>query len=265
MRRRCSAIALVLGLASAEDARADERTACLDAHVEGQRAEQAGELQRATALYAQCTLPACPAVIRKDCSLWRERSDRATPTVILRVRDARGHDVAGAVHVDGQLIAEGARGRPLPLNPGVHRVHVTGRDGRDASMTVMAVSGEKDRLVDVVLDAPTRTEAPARPPREPILHWAPLTLATLGVGGIATFAAVGLGARATDHDLETTCAPRCDPSRVDDLRARYLVADVSLAVGAVALVAAGVWLTLRATSSSATSSPSAEGFTRLRF
>src|SRR5678810_648432 len=71
---------------AARTARADQSAtaACMEAHAEGQRAEQRGELNAATQRYASCTLAACPSAIRRDCTEWRERALRTMPTIIIR-------------------------------------------------------------------------------------------------------------------------------------------------------------------------------------
>lgn len=62
-------------------------------------------------------------------------------------------------------------------------------------------------------------------------------IGVIGLGAFAYFAAVG----SSDVDrLRETCAPRCTESAVDRARTKIIVANVSLAVGALALGSAAV-------------------------
>lgn len=246
-RRLLATAALVVGwMLQVDTAHADPRDNCLEAHIEGQKLEHAGQLRSASRIYATCTSPTCPAAIRKDCDEWRQRTQRATPTIVVRTTDEAGRDLQATLSVD-DVPVELALGRAIELDPGPHRVDVSAPGRTPTSVSVVAVAGEKDRILPVVLSAPVPAPLPLSADRPSVLHWAPLTLAGVGAVGVTLFAVVGLGARADDRALAGSCAPACNPSRADDLRERYLVADVSLAVGAAFLVGAGIWLAVRAT------------------
>ena len=60
----------------------------------------------------------------------------------------------------------------------------------------------------------------------------------LAIGSFAYFGALGKG---KEGDLKERCAPACDQSEADSVKRLYLIADVSLVVGAAAL-GAGVYL-----------------------
>jgi hypothetical protein len=62
----------------------------------------------------------------------------------------------------------------------------------------------------------------------------------LALGGFAYFAASGVS---SENELASKCAPTCDPSQVDPIKRRYLVADVMLVSGVLALAAA-TWIFL---------------------
>lgn len=62
----------------------------------------------------------------------------------------------------------------------------------------------------------------------------------MGAVGAASFTYFGLKARAADRALES-CAPSCDANEVHDIRRDYLLANLSLGVGALGLLGAGAW------------------------
>ncbi len=72
----------------------------------------------------------------------------------------------------------------------------------------------------------------------------------LGGFGLASLGAYGMftywGKK--DNDLLSRCAPDCSPASLDHIRKLYLVADISLGVGVVALGAA-TWVALSSGSS----------------
>jgi hypothetical protein len=67
----------------------------------------------------------------------------------------------------------------------------------------------------------------------------------LGIAGVTAFAALALSGKSDESALARPmamggCAPYCTPSQVDPIRTKFVVADISLAVGIVALAAAAV-------------------------
>src|SRR5262249_27389170 len=69
--------------------------------------EEGGELRA-------CSRPACPPVIRQDCSQWVGEVLEQLPSVVIGARDGEGHDVVAArVSIDGVVVAERLDGRPV--------------------------------------------------------------------------------------------------------------------------------------------------------
>jgi hypothetical protein len=135
-----------------------------------------------------------------------------------------------AVSIDGVEVASRLDGRSVPVDPGEHRVRfVWGRAQQERR--VLFVVGEKNRKIEARFAEP---EPPApRPAAARPSPW-PWALGAVGVVGLAGFAGFGLSGRADLRDLDG-CAPRCDPERVDDAKGKYVIADLSLAVGIVGL------------------------------
>ena len=57
----------------------------------------------------------------------------------------------------------------------------------------------------------------------------------VGVIGIGSFAFFGVTGKNDLNDLKSTCAPNCEPSKLDDAKTKLLIADISLGVGILAL------------------------------
>ncbi len=98
----------------------------------------------------------------------------------------------------------------------------------------------------------------------------PATIAAGGVGlvGMGLFIGFGVSNQSTYSDLEETCAPRCGPAFDDQIAAGErdgLIANISLGVGAVGLVAAGIFGTLYLTQDAEVAVGPNEARLRLRF
>jgi hypothetical protein len=67
--------------------------------------------------------------------------------------------------------------------------------------------------------------------------------AGVGVVALSSFAYFGLSARSDVADMQNTCKPNCPADRVDAARSKFVAADISLGIGALALgVAGALWV-----------------------
>src|SRR5258706_15978308 len=66
---------------------------CASASETGQRARQTENLLDARDDFRACSVADCPSLIRADCTGWITDLQRETPSIILRARDSRDHDV----------------------------------------------------------------------------------------------------------------------------------------------------------------------------
>jgi hypothetical protein len=228
-----------------------ESMACIEAAESGQAARDRGEFLKAREILAMCTAAECPGIIRRDCSTWLEDVRARTPSVIVVVRDATGRDVtAGKLTVDAAPHA--LDGAAIELDPGTHLVRVEGAATAEERIVVSA--GEKGRAVTLTIDQKPAIVAPKQPLPPAVTGEGPhvpvgsFLLAGLGVAGFAVFGVFGeMGISDADH-LRNTCAPGCQPSDVDAVHTKLIVADVGLGVGIVA-VAAATWIAVRGLSS----------------
>ncbi|MBK6696410.1 MAG: hypothetical protein IPG50_30105 [Myxococcales bacterium] len=236
-----------------------DKAACSASYTNAQRSQRRGSLLEARRELAVC-LRECSAAVHVDCARWVDEVERAIPSLIVSVRRG-GADVATArIVVDGTI--PHSAGLATELDPGPHRIVVT--DGATVrEETVVLAEGEKGRRLTVELPAPSEQSAAAPAPQRDgapqsnaRVPTAAIALGSVGVLGLASFGTFGLLGAAKYSDLET-CRPGCAPNDVTTTRTYYAVADVSLAVGVVALGAAAIVFLSRASHRGAALVPSA--------
>lgn len=260
------ALTLVVSLA-AHVARAEEPVDCPSASERGQRLRAQNQYRDALEQFRSCAQATCPTVVRKDCVKWQSELEETMPSIVVGVVDENGRDMAEAeIAVDGMMVAERVDGKPLPIDPGPHELRATASERVPTTVPVVIRVGEKNRLVqlkfaaklhrvsaETFAPAPSSAPPPAAAPRETsrVRHdyLPPLPTVILGgVGalGLGAFAALGITAKSQLGVLRDGCAPSCAPNEVDAVQRRMLAADLSLAVGVVALGAGTVLWVLNA-------------------
>jgi hypothetical protein len=259
---RWSALAAVAAVASAASpARADGKDACFDAAEQAELARHQGDLMTAHKDLLVCAAGgSCPLAVRRDCTQWLGEVEAALPSIVIHARDGEGHDVVDArVLVDGAQVADRLTGTALPLNPGPHRIRLETATGGTYEEQIVAVEGQKDRLVEATISShpseggsttPPADAAPAAPASSERQASGRLWL----VGGLAALGVVGLGfatgfevaGQSQYGNMKNGCAKtgNCLPDDVSSTKQMlYVLAPMSFAVGVVALGAAGaLWL-----------------------
>jgi hypothetical protein len=239
------AFALGLGLellAWAGPARAEDRLhECVTAHAEGQSLKNEGKLVRARARFAACLAEDCPALVREDCAAFERAATRALGSVVFSAIDQDGRATSEpVVSVDGSETFARLDGRPVLLDPGPHRVLFRHPDGSVRELELTLSEAEQRQVVadfrSVKVDTPPSDGRKAA-------RTAILVSGGLAVVGLGAFTYFGLAGHAIQSDLEE-CKPNCqNPDDLDRMHARYVAADISLAVALVAAgVGAYVWL-----------------------
>lgn len=269
---RVALLAVAVGILPFARAEASESTQqCLGAYEAGQRLRQTGDLITAAGELRVCGGPACPVRMQGDCQRWLDDVERSTPTVIFRVRDAHGEQLANVtVSIDGAS-AKRLDGRALLMNPGEHRIVFEHPGFQSLETPVFVTEGEKLEPREVTLeplvgldpadhllprDATSGMSDAARAPAEAgssVSAW-PLALGAVGVLGGAGFVYFGVRAKSGETDLEQ-CSPDCTQAHVDDVKRNYLWSNVSLGVGLAGLLGAGLWLVLDEPSAQGSASP----------
>jgi hypothetical protein len=260
-----------------------DKQTCAVAYENAQQLRGKLKLRRARDQLLICGHSTCPAVVTKDCNAWLDEVETELTSVIFRVKDSRGQDVTDVrVTMDDEHLRDRLDGVPLFLDPGQHTFSFE-TPTASQQIRQMLRKGDRDRTIDIVLrtrqeDAAAKPEtaidldrgdagvwggrsadarpdeatSEAKPPieiqlAEPGGHGppGPGTYVAAGVGAVAltTFAYFGLSASSDAETLRKECAPSCASERVDAIRNKLVVANVSLGIGIAALgVGGALWL-----------------------
>ncbi len=225
--------------------------ACIAAHEDAQTLRNQKKLHAARAQFVACARAECPVVLRKECADQLALVEKDAPTVALEARDDDGKDTTDVtVKLDGAQIADKLTGIAVDVEPGEHVFRFERADGKSIEQKVLVVEGEKNRKVVgdfstlVPKPPPHEDHVTPPPPPPPEKKVSPLVFVTGGLTLVAgaSFAYFALHGKGTEHDLQKSCEPHCTGSDVSPIKRDYLVADISLAVGVVALAATVVLL-----------------------
>lgn len=158
--------------------------ACTTLAEDGQRLRAAGKLIDARDRLMACSATECPQVVRADCAQWASEVLASTPTIVIDAKDTSGNDVADAkVFIDDKRVADRIDGRPIPVDPGSHRIRLERADGSTGSQSIVAKENAKSREVKIVLGAPSEPErSPSLvEPQAKTGGWGPLHYVGLGL------------------------------------------------------------------------------------
>jgi hypothetical protein len=231
--------------------------------TEAIRAE--GQYRKARARLLECVNAQCGGDVRRRCAATLQKLDAITPSIVVRAEDASGNDLTDvAVSLGDERLVNGLDGMAIPVDPGQHRFVFTREGYTPVVQTLTIEQGQKFRAIDVVIGAaPTLALPPARETSSPggsgssERTVAAATLLGVGLIGVTGFTVLGLRARAGEEALDG-CKPNCSDGRVDSVKMRYLLANVSIGVGAVALGAA-TYLLLSGSSDDTVADPADRG------
>ena len=226
---------------AASDRPTDDRAACVQQHLQAQQARANGDLLGAKGLLVACADDACPVPVRKECAGWLEEVQASMPSIVVitRTDDEASGPTDLRVNVDGAVVR--APTRPIEVNPGRHVVQVEATGYRPAQAIVIASVTERLKRVVVHLDALKEADKPptlSGPlPSTALSDAAIVGLATISVAGFAGLAWFGTSAREAERDLDK-CSPFCTKEQVNEVRNKYVWANVSLGVGVAAAATA---------------------------
>jgi hypothetical protein len=239
-RARLALLFPVAWLSQVAPARADD--ACAAAYEESQVARSEGRLRAAQRELGACTRAECAEFIRVDCARWLGEVEAAQPTIVLRATDGDQDVTDVSVDLDGEPLATQLEGKAVAVEPGRHVLTLRRADLPPVQVTLIFREGEKNRPVSVALRAPKRVAAQPVRAAVPAAHgagpwpWVLLGVGAAGAAGFGVFGALGAEQR---QELERTCSPRCEEERIDAVRSKFLLADVSAAVGLLAIAGSG--------------------------
>ncbi len=240
------------------------KAACLAAHEAATSLLTQKKPHAAREKFVSCARAECPTVVRKECSEQLALVEQDAPTVALEARDEAGMDTTTVkVTMDGAPIADRLTGSAVDVEPGEHVFRFERADGKSLEQRVLVVEGEKNRKVVadfaslVPKPSPAGGDGPPPTPHErktiPLLAYVAGGVGIVGIGGFTFFALTGKGA---EKNLASSCNPNCTNDQLSPVKRDYLFADISLAVGVVA-IATAVILAWPALTDSAPSSATA--------
>lgn len=183
--------------------------------------------------------------------------DKRIPTLVIKVVGLAADESLLSASLDGRPLELSALASPLAVDPGKHVVGVRGKT--EGSATVVAIEGERDRLLEIELPkaAPAKPPPggpppPVEPPRggggtpaRPTSTWTTVRWVSGITGGVALLAGAGAGVLAltSASDVRDGCAGSvCPPSRHDALDTTRRWATISTIGFGLAAVSATVFV-----------------------
>lgn len=202
---------------------------CLAASEKGQRARAAGKLREAKEAFQVCNQDTCPAIVRSDCSKWRDELQASAPSVVFGARDAKGHDLFDVtVSMDGEVVTRKLDGKAVTVDPGPHTFKLEAPGFPAVTEKALIKEGEKARAITVTFADPggtaaAQTKDDPQPQRgadtsrgggHTVLPWI-----VVGVGGVTLVTGLVVLLTAPDHpsncDPETTRCVRLPDQTAD--------------------------------------------------
>lgn len=245
-------------VSTATPAAPDPVVKCVESYTEGQRLRNDGHLLEGRGEFWECSKAACPAALRKDCIAWSEEIRAQIPTVSFRVTLDGKIASEAKVYLDGRLMEKALEGRAVELNPGPHKVRFEYNTLPAQEQDFVAAEGERYRIINAefhstpVAADPATTGAnggplPSSPPTVMERPVPTLTYVFLGLGaaGAVSAAVWGISTSVTESDLEATCSPRCTEGKIDAVKQRALITDISIGVGVLGFAGAALTYFLR--------------------
>ncbi|MFO0737495.1 MAG: hypothetical protein U0270_16505 [Labilithrix sp.] len=209
---------VALGLVASVAEAAPTKEQCIDADTEAQSLRTSGRFDAARELLRLCTDPACPNVVREDCTQRLDELAQHQPTIVLAARDVRGADIVKVVvKMDGTLLAERLDGRALAIDPGEHVFTFEATGMLPLERRIVVHEGAQARVESVTLAdaAPAPAPAPAptvvAKPASTATRTGAIAMGGAGVVGLGVGAVLGLMAASRWQDAKDACpsAERC--------------------------------------------------------
>ncbi|MFO0554454.1 MAG: PEGA domain-containing protein [Polyangiaceae bacterium] len=188
---------------------------------------------------------ACPAALSSDCAAWSRELDALVPTVVIEVAGVDGASISDAkVFIDD---VEQDAATPIELDPGAHRVRVSAPGFADAADALeLAPGAHVTRSIRLV---PTTREQPSLLGPALVMGGGGLLLLVAGALSIAGHVDVS--------KMRSTCAPTCDPERVDAVEMMWIAGGIAGGTGGLMALLGGVWLGVKLSAGVSSESASA--------
>jgi hypothetical protein len=227
------ALAITLG---PRPARADDKTACIDADTEGQELRLQGQWRKAKMRFQTCVSLQCPAAVLQDCTARYDDIRASIPTLLVAAQQPNGTDTVDArLVIDGDVVSSSLPTTAIEADPGEHVVRIE-HDGWTApEQRVVVREGEKDRRVAFRFAGPAPAPLPARSEGADVLGLTLTAAGGLAVAIGATFVVAGLVRRTDLVQSQCATARTCSPDDVGAIDRDYAIGGIAAGVGVVAL------------------------------
>jgi hypothetical protein len=221
----------------------DAKLACADAYHAAQFQRKNGTLRKARESLLVCASDKCPSILQPDCVRWLGEVEAAIPSVVFAAKGPDGKDVVEVrVSIDGEVVTDTLDGKAVVLDPGKHTIRFERPGEKPISQGILVREGEKARVVsaswakpDTTSETKTVVVTEAARPVSSNPKTAAWIFTGVGVVGLATFGTLALLASNRRQELRDQCYGHCNESDIDDVKRRFLFADVALGVGIVSL------------------------------
>ena len=242
-------------------ARADVAKAqCIEANTKGQDLRRDGKLSAAREQLRACNDPACPPIVRVDCTKRLDELEGAQPTIIFDAKDGSGHDISAVgVTIDDHPFADKLDGTALPADPGTHVFVFTVPGQTPVRQTFILKEGEKERRERLVIGP-----LPLATAQQPLLKNAPpsssgaghatpaggmgsqklvgLVAGGVGVGGLAAGAVFAAMTASKSAQQKTDCASATACANYAQAVSDHSAGATDHTISTVALIAGGALL-----------------------
>ena len=256
MNLGASIVASSLCFASTSHAAPTTKEKCIADADEGQSLRDAGKLRDARARFVGCASSTCPGAVAKECSAWLADVEARLPSVVVSAVDGSGNDLVDVkVSLDGQPLLDRLTGSQTQVDPGPHRFRFETAGMPPIEETFVISERQKGRVVQAKFGAATSasnanpsavSSAPSSgapssgadaesPPHRASPPVAAYIVGGAGVLALGSFAFFGLKGYSDYKNLKDSCDPNCAKSDTDSVKTKFLIADISLGVGVVAL------------------------------
>lgn len=253
VRRLVLSSVVVASMLVAPSAFAADAKTCAESFDKGQALRRENKLRSAREALLDCSTPACPAMMMKDCSDLLLEIEQSMPSIVVTAKDASGVDaIAVKVIADGVVLTTSLDGKAIVMDPGVHAMRFEMAGATPVERQIVVREGQKAQSVEVVLDANPPKPAPAVTPEQPkeptdkpppessatSMRWASIALAGAGVVSIGVGSVFGLVASSKWSDAKSQCGSGCGPG--SDAYDSRSAARTDATISTVSFVAGGV-------------------------
>lgn len=273
----CAAAVLAVSVLPSRARATPNTDQCIDADTQAQDLRRGGKLLSARAALQICIDPACPQLVREDCTQRLNELTNALPSLIFIARDGTGRALSAvAVTIDGKPLVNHLDGSAIAVDPGEHTFGFQAAGLPPATLKLQIREGEHARRHEILIGPapaatayspqPATTNAGAQADADAALQDsgngtasnAPATVSTqrvlaysalgLGATGVIIGTVFGLKSKSKHDDAsacnDTTCPGEPSFRANEDAIKFGNISTVSFIVGALGL-AGGValWVT----------------------